>query len=72
MDDTCPKCRKPLRLAVIKPHTTRRDLAVHKFDCADCGHVKTKILFRKQAELTDSTVSALNSKEAVRQLRYGR
>jgi hypothetical protein len=49
MDDTCPKCRKPLRLAVTKPHTTRRDLAVHKFDCADCGHVKTKILFRKQA-----------------------
>jgi transposase len=34
MDDTCPKCRKPLRLAVIEPHATRRDLAVHKFDCA--------------------------------------
>jgi hypothetical protein len=49
LDDTCPKCRKPLRLAVIEQHPTRRDLAVHKFDCADCGRVKTKILFRKQA-----------------------
>jgi hypothetical protein len=62
MDDTCPKCRKPLGLAVIEPHSTRRDLAVHKFDCEDCGCVKTKILFRKQAvvapELTGSTVSA--------------
>ena len=46
MDDTCPKCRKPLRLAVIEPHATRRDLAVHKFDCADCGPVRTKILFQ--------------------------
>jgi hypothetical protein len=34
IDDTCPKCRKPLKLAFIKPHKTRRDLAVHKFDCA--------------------------------------
>jgi hypothetical protein len=49
MDDTCPKCRKPLGLAVIEPHATRRDFAVHRFDCADCGRVKTKILFRKQA-----------------------
>jgi hypothetical protein len=49
MDDTCPKCRKPLRLAVWSNIQSRRDLAVHKFDCADCGRVKTKILFRKQA-----------------------
>jgi hypothetical protein len=25
---------RALRLAVIEPHATRRDLAVHKFDCA--------------------------------------
>jgi len=49
MDDPCPKCRKPLRLAVVEQHAIRRDLAVHKFDCADCGRVKTKILFRKLA-----------------------
>jgi hypothetical protein len=49
MNGTCPRCRKPIKLAVIEQHPTRRDLAVHKFDCAGRGHVKTKILFRKQA-----------------------
>ena len=48
MDDTCPKCRKALKLDAIKPHTTRSDLAVHSFKCAHCGAVKTKVLFRKQ------------------------
>ena len=49
MDDTCPRCRKPIKLAVIEQRSTRRDLAIHKFECAACGVVKTKILFRKQA-----------------------
>ena len=49
MDDTCPKCRKPIKLAVIEQHSTGRDLAAHKFECADSGVVKTKILLRKQA-----------------------
>ncbi len=48
MNDTCPKCRKPIKLAVIEQHQTRRDLSVHKFECADCGEVKAKILLRKQ------------------------
>jgi ssDNA-binding Zn-finger/Zn-ribbon topoisomerase 1 len=48
MNDTCPKCRKPLKPAAIEQHDARRDLAVHKFDCANCGAVKTKIVFRKQ------------------------
>jgi hypothetical protein len=43
VDDTCPKCRKPVRLAVIEPHPSRRDLAIHNFECADCGLVKAKI-----------------------------
>jgi hypothetical protein len=50
MNDTCPKCRKPLKLAVIEPHPTRPDLAVHSFDCPHCGAVKTKILLRKQGK----------------------
>jgi len=37
MKDTCPRCRKPIRLAVIEQHSTHRYFAVHKFECADCG-----------------------------------
>ena len=50
MNDTCPKCRKPINLAGIEQHRTRSDLAIHKFECADCGTVKTKILFRKREQ----------------------
>jgi len=46
-NDTCPKCRKPIKLTDVARHPTRRDLAVHKFECADCGPVATKILFRE-------------------------
>jgi hypothetical protein len=42
--DTCPRCRKPIRLATIKPHPTRPDEALHSLECADCGPVKTKVL----------------------------
>jgi hypothetical protein len=49
MNDTCPRCRKPIKLAAVEQHPTRRDLSVQKFECANCGGVKTKILFRKQA-----------------------
>ena len=49
MNDTCPRCRKPIKLALVEPHRTRRDLSVHKFECANCGSVKIKILFRKRA-----------------------
>jgi hypothetical protein len=48
-DDTCPKCRKPIRQTTVEPHPTRRDLAIHNFECANCGIVKTKVLFRRPA-----------------------
>ncbi len=47
MNDTCPKCRKPIAPTTITPHPTRRDLAIHSFACAGCGAVKTKVLFKK-------------------------
>jgi hypothetical protein len=51
MNDTCPKCRKPIGLkTTITPHPTRYDLAIHKFECADCGVVKTRILLLKPSE----------------------
>jgi ssDNA-binding Zn-finger/Zn-ribbon topoisomerase 1 len=50
MNHTCPNCRKPINLTDIKQHRTRGDLAVHTFECADCGAVKTRILFRKREQ----------------------
>ena len=47
MNDTCPKCRKPIRRTTVTPHRTRPDLEIHNFECADCGVVKAKILLRK-------------------------
>ena len=49
MNDTCPKCYKALKPSVIAPHLTRPDLAVHSFECVNCGAVTTKLLFRKLA-----------------------
>jgi hypothetical protein len=42
--EICPKCRKPLMQGVVEAHPSRRDLALHNFQCADCGPVKTKII----------------------------
>jgi hypothetical protein len=44
VDDTCPKCRKTILHSSIEPHLTRRDLALHKLDCTECGYVKTEII----------------------------
>jgi hypothetical protein len=44
VDESCPRCGKPITLAVIERHPTRADAAVQSFECADCGHVKTKLL----------------------------
>jgi hypothetical protein len=43
VDDTCPKCRKPIKLSVIDVHPDRPDLAIHNFACVDCGQVKAKV-----------------------------
>jgi hypothetical protein len=42
--EICPRCRKPLMQGVVEAHPSRRDLALHNFQCADCGPVKTKII----------------------------
>jgi hypothetical protein len=42
-NDTCPKCGKPVRLAIIEPHLTP-GLELHHFECADCGRTKTKTI----------------------------
>jgi hypothetical protein len=47
MNDTCPKYRKQIKLGTVEPHPKRRELAVHRFECASCAHVTTKNLYRK-------------------------
>jgi hypothetical protein len=66
MNDTCPRCRKPIKLAAVEQHPTRRDLSVQKFECANCGGVKTKILFRKQAVAAWQRKAALTENGAFR------
>jgi hypothetical protein len=45
--DPCPKCSKPIMHAVVEPHPSSRDLAIHKLNCADCGPIKTILLSLK-------------------------
>jgi hypothetical protein len=37
MNDTCLKCRKPIRRTIVTQHPVRRDLAIHNFECADAA-----------------------------------
>jgi hypothetical protein len=50
MNDTRPKCRKPIKETTVTPHPTRHDLGIHNLECADCGVVRTKILSLKPSE----------------------
>ena len=44
------KCGKPITQTSVELHPSRRDLALHNFQCADCGPVKTKIISLKPDE----------------------
>jgi hypothetical protein len=50
IDDTCPRCRKPVKLSVIEAHPTSRHLAIHNYQCIDCGPVLAKVISLKQDE----------------------
>jgi hypothetical protein len=56
-NDTCPKCRKPIRQTAVERHPTRQDLAIHYFRCVNCGAVKTRVLFAKPGKPSLSLVS---------------
>ena len=47
VDETCPKCRKPMRQTTVELHPTDHDLALQNFECSECGPVKTKIISLK-------------------------
>jgi hypothetical protein len=44
IQDTCPKCHKPIRLETITPHPTLARNELHSFHCSTCGPVKTKVI----------------------------
>jgi ssDNA-binding Zn-finger/Zn-ribbon topoisomerase 1 len=50
VDDTCPKCRKPIKVAVIELHPSCPDLAIQNFQCVDCGSVKSKVISLKPGD----------------------
>lgn len=54
--EICPVCHKPsVRLATIEPHPTRDDIALHNFNCLDCGPVRTRELsLRPRAAVMES------------------
>jgi hypothetical protein len=58
IDDTCPKCRMPVKRASIERHPFHRDLALQNFKCADCGHVKTKVISLKPGDPPTSPEAA--------------
>jgi transcription initiation factor IIE alpha subunit len=48
--DRCPKCHNPVQLATIEPHPTKQDIALHYFNCIDCGPVMVKVHSLKKIE----------------------
>jgi phage FluMu protein Com len=57
IDDTCPRCRKPVKLSVIEAHPTSRHLAIHNYQCIDCGPVLAKVISLKQDEPPQRTAA---------------
>jgi C4-type Zn-finger protein len=43
-DEPCPKCRKPIRQTTIDLHPSIPNIALHNYECADCGPVKTEVI----------------------------
>ena len=41
-NEPCPRCGKTIRQTTIDLHPTRAGLAIHNFECVDCGLVNRK------------------------------
>jgi ssDNA-binding Zn-finger/Zn-ribbon topoisomerase 1 len=57
VNDVCPKCSKPIKIAVIEPHPSRPDLAVHNFECTNCGPVRAKLISLKPGKQSEQTAA---------------
>jgi hypothetical protein len=43
-DEPCPRYRKPIRQTTIDLHPSIPDIALHNYQCPDCGPVRTKVI----------------------------
>jgi len=50
IDDQCPICRRPVKIAEIERHPNSPDLAVYKYHCIDCWPVTAKTYSLKPGE----------------------
>jgi hypothetical protein len=55
MNDTCPKCHRPLKPEVIEPSSTRPELSVRNFECAD--PVRAKLISLKPGRQSASAAT---------------
>jgi hypothetical protein len=42
-NEPCPSCGKTIPQTTIGLHPSRDGLAIHSFECGDCGPVKSKV-----------------------------
>jgi hypothetical protein len=42
VSEICPRRGKPVSLAIVEPHPTRTDIALHSYECMDCGPARTR------------------------------
>jgi len=57
VEDSCPKCRVPINIAVVELHPELSETAVHILKCSFCGFEKKKI-FSIRAQLPKSAPAA--------------
>jgi hypothetical protein len=55
IDDLCPICRQPVKVAEIDLHPSRPDLAVYNYHCMDCGPVTGETYSLKPGEADRAT-----------------
>jgi hypothetical protein len=62
VDESCPKCSKPIRLTVIEPHPIRDDVALQNFECANCGGIVKTTVHSLKSNKSSAKRSASNGR----------
>jgi hypothetical protein len=43
VSETCPRCRKPVSVAIVERHPTRSDLALHNYECPTAARSRPRL-----------------------------